>query len=402
MKIGILKETKTPPDRRVPFTPYQVRKLADNYPMHEFKVQSSPLRAYSDEEYQSAGIPVTEDVSDCDILMGVKEVTLDKLQAAKTYLFFSHTAKEQSHNQKLFQHLSRLECTLIDYEYLLENNVRVVAFGYWAGVIGAYNAILGYGLQHRNYELKPAHHCRNLAEMKEELGKVRADIPMKIVITGEGRVAGGASEILLSAGIKRIHPEEFPAWQGHEHVFCHTGPQHYTRHFSGKEFDFNDFIRHPSNYESSFSSYMNAANILIACHFWDVHSPHFFTPLDMQNPAFKIRLVSDISCDVPGPIPTTLRVSEMNTPFYGVHRFSCQEIEPFDPDQVTVSAVDNLPSALPRDASEDFGNALLKKVIPELLKEKPGEMIRRAMLLKKGRLTEPFSYLKDYLEGIRS
>jgi len=400
MKTGILRETKQPPDRRVPLTPHHVKELGTAYPDHQFTVQSSPIRVFSDEEYRKESVQVKDDLDNCDLLLGVKEVALDKFLPDKTYLIFSHTAKEQPQNQKLLQKLSALKCTLIDYEYLTHNEVRVVAFGYWAGIVGAYNALLAYGLESGLYELKPPQECLDLDEMRKELLKVKYNRAMHIVITGEGRVASGASEILSAAGIQRVTPKDFLLHAGDENIYCHTGPQHYTRHFANKKFDFDHFIHHPGDYESNFTSFAHKANILVACHFWDNRSPHFFTTLDLQNPEFRIRLISDISCDIPGPIPTTLRTSIIDSPFYGVKRSDCTEIPAFDPDQITVAAVDNLPSALPRDASEDFGDALVRSVIPHLLSEEDNEIIEGATILKEGKLTPKFSYLKNYLEGV--
>jgi alanine dehydrogenase len=362
-------------------------------------VQKSDIRAYTDKEYANIGIEVVDDVSSCNVLLGVKEVEKEMLISGKTYLFFSHTAKMQPYNQTLLQEASRKEITLVDYEYLTDNKERVVAFGYWAGIVGAYIAMLGIGLQTSVYKLKPASQCVDLKEMKRELKKVRFTQPKKIVITGEGRVASGAVEMLAAAGIKRISPDSYINNSFDKTVFSQIGPQHYTKHKLGKEFEFQEFVNSPQNFESAFNPYAAVSDVIVACHFWDPKSPVFFTSNQMQNNDFRIRFIADISCDIDGPIPTTIRASTLENPFYGISRTNGREINPFTRGEITVMAVDNLPGGIPRDASEDFGNGLIKSVLPELLTNQPGEIIRQATILDKGKLTESFSYLENYLKG---
>lgn len=399
MRIAILKETKSPPDRRVSLIPEQVKRLKKLYPQHSWVVQSSPIRAYSNEEYSNVGVTIVEGVKDCDILLGVKEVEKECLIAGKTYLFFSHTAKFQEYNQALLEKLAALGNTIIDYEYLVKSSVRVVAFGYWAGVVGAYNALLGYGLKTKAYTLKPAHACVNLQELKRELKKVVFSKAIRIVLTGEGRVASGAIEMLEHANLQKQSSEDYLKQPHEENVYCQIGPQHYTKHSDGKTFDFNTFVKHPDVYESRFIPYAKCSDMYIACHFWEEKSPVFFTKSQMRSSDFKIRLIADVSCDIQGPIPTTIRASSIESPFYGVDLLSGQEIAPFVEGQLSVMAVDNLPGELPRDASKDFGEKLIEHVIPALISDAKSEMIEHATILKKGELTEKFTYLKDFLSG---
>jgi alanine dehydrogenase len=399
MQIGIIRETKMPIDRRVPLIPTQVKELSRRHPEHEFVVQKSDIRAYQNKEYANIGIKMVDDVNSCDILLGVKEVDKEMLIPGKTYLFFSHTAKLQPYNQSLLQEASRKKITLVDYEYLKANKERVVAFGYWAGIVGAYEAMLGIGLQNSDHIMKPAVQCVDLQDMKNELKKSKLLEPIKIVVTGEGRVASGAIEMLEAARIERVSPASFIDRSTDKTVYCQIGPQHYTKHKAGKEFDFKEFISTPQNFISTFYPFAKVSDVFIACHFWDPKSPVFFTLDQMQNKDFRIRFIADISCDIDGPIPTTVRASNLEKPFYGINRLTGEEIDPFNKSEITVMAVDNLPGGIPRDASEDFGNGLMKSVLPELLLKQPGEIIRQATILDKGKLTEPFSYLEDYLKG---
>ncbi len=399
MKIGILRETKTPPDRRVPFSPQQVKLLMEQHSGTEVAVQPSPIRCFRDEEYAGAGVTLQEDLQDCDVLMGVKEVKADTLLPDKTYFFFSHTAKKQPYNRHLLQTVLEKRIRLVDYEYLTTpDGARVVAFGHWAGIVGAYNGLRAWGERTGDYALKPAWQCHDRKEMMAELHKVKLP-PIKILITGGGRVAYGALETLEPLHLTQVAPEEFLTTTYDEPVICRIDPDHYVRRKDDAMFDLKHFFEHPEMYRSVFFPYTQVTDLFIACHYWDPRSPVFMTPEDYRTPGFKIKVIADVSCDIGEPIPSTLRASTIEEPFYGYDPQTGRESDPFDPKNVTVMAVDNLPGELPRDASEDFGNMLMKRVMPALLGEDRDGIIERATIAENGRLTEHFSYLQDYVEG---
>ena len=399
MKIGILRETKTPPDRRVPFSPQQAAALMRQYPGLQVVVQPSEIRGFADGEYEAAGVPLQEDLSDCDVLMGVKEVKTGTLIPGKTYFFFSHTAKKQPYNRGLLQEILRRGIRLVDYEYLTTpEGVRVVAFGRWAGIVGAYNALRAWGERTRAYALKPAWQCHDRKEMMDELKKVRLPA-MKILITGGGRVAFGALETLEPLQLRQVAAEEFLTGTWDEPVLCRIDPDHYVVRKDFRPFELQDFIRHPGEYRSVFFPFATVTDLFIACHYWDPRSPVFLRPEDYRDPRFSIRTIADVSCDIGKPIPSTLRASTIAEPFYGYDPATGEETEPFREDVVTVMAVDNLPGELPRDASEDFGRMLMEKVMPALLGHDDEGIIQRAVIAEDGHLTERFSYLRDYVEG---
>lgn len=398
-RIGILKETKIPPDRRVPFSPGQIRDMKDHFPRTIFCIQPGPIRCFADHEYAEHGIDLSEDLSDCDILLGIKEIQPDTLIQGKTYMFFSHTGKMQPHNRKLLQEIGKRRITLIDYEYLTDQkNNRLVAFGKWAGIVGAYNGLRAYGERYRLFLLKPAHQCFDLREMKNELNKVVLPA-IKILITGGGRVANGAMEILGSLNIKEIIPEEFLERNFNEPVLCRIDPWYYVRRKDDSVFNMDHFVTHPDQYESIFKQYAKVTDLFMACHYWDPASPVFMKPTDMREPDFRIKVIADISCDVNGPIPSTIRTSSIENPFYGYYPPAESETSPYDPASITVMAVDNLPGELPRDASEYFGELLMKNIIPQLFEGDPDGIIERATIMRNGVLTERFRYLQNYLEG---
>lgn len=397
--LGIVRETKDPPDKRVPLTPVQCRELQDLYPGLQIIVQSSDFRCFTDMEYTSQGITIREDLSGCDVLMGVKEVKPGSLINGKSYFFFSHTAKKQPYNRKLLQAVVSKSIRLIDYEYLTgEDQVRVVAFGRWAGVVGAYNGLRGFGLRNGTFELKPASNCKDLKDLMSglqslDMGKTR------IAVTGGGRVAGGAREILNAAGIIEVTPGEYLGREFDRPVYTRLDPWHYTRRSDGSTFDFGHFMAHPGLYENAFTPYAEKTHIYYACHFWDPLSPVFFTREELANGNIPISVVADISCDINGPIPSTIRASTIAEPFYGYDPGTGNEGDSFAENCITVMAVDNLPGELPRDASSDFGAALKEHVIPELLDIKETGMLGRATIAEGGSLSARYSYLEDYLEG---
>ncbi len=397
--IGVVRETKNPPDKRVPLTPIQCQKLQKLHKNLLIIVQPSDNRCFSDAEYAAAGVSLSEDLSACQVLMGVKEVVIDSLVAGKTYLFFSHTAKKQPYNRGLLNAVVDKKIRLADYEYLTnEAGVRVVAFGRWAGVVGAYNGLRALGLRTGMFHLKPAFDCYDLQEVKIELRKVNAG-KIKIVLTGGGRVAGGALEILEMAGIPSTDPGSFLENEFDQAVYTRLDPWHYTRRKDGAEFDFDHFVAHPGMYKNSFQSFAKRTDLFIACHFWDPNSPVLLTREELLRDDVPISIVADISCDIAGPIASTLRASTIAEPFYGYDPKTGKETKPFQEESVTVMAVDNLPGELPRDASADFGAALIEHVIPELLGLADTGMLDRASISSQGALTERYAYLQNYLEG---
>ena len=400
MKIGILRETKTPPDKRVPLTPMQCKQLMQQYPELEILVQPDGYRAFTNDEYKAAGISLKQDLSDCDILMGVKEVKKDTLLTGKTYFIFSHTAKKQSYNRELLRSVLEKKIRLVDYEYLTnEDNTRVVAFGRWAGIVGAYNGLRGWGLRHQKYNLKPAWQCRDRKELFSELSKVKLN-RIKILITGGGRVAQGAMEIFSAIGIRKTEPEDYLSKDFNETVYCQLNPWNYVKRLDRQEFELHHFFHFPEEYETTFLPYTKKTDLLVACHFWDPRSPVFMTIEDMRKEDFNIKLIADVSCDINGPIPSTIRPSAISDPFYGFSPENETEGPAFTPENITVMAVDNLPGELPRDASEDFGYKLMTEVFPFLLGEKEGEIVERATIAENGSLTPSFAYLEDYVKGI--
>ena len=396
IKIGVLREEKSPPDKRVPLTPLICSELLRKYPALDIVVQPSKIRCYSDDEYTSFGISLQEDLGDCDVLMGLKEVPAEKLIPNKRYFFFSHTIKKQAHNRKLMKALIANNIKMTDYETLTDkNNNRIIGFGRYAGVVGAYNGILGYGLKYDLFRLKPANLCRDRAEMEEELKRVK--LPnIKIALTGGGRVANGVIETLSALRIRKVTADEFLSNSFREPVYCQLNPRDYVERPEDHNFDLNDFFKNPEHFVSKFVPYTKVTDLFISSHYWDPRSPKLFTKEDMKANDFHISVIADITCDIDGSVPTTMRASTIQQPFYGYNILNDKEDLPFNKDTVCIMAVDNLPCELPRDASDDFGKDLTERVLPYLFGEDEFNIINRATICENGQLNKGFEYLKDY------
>ncbi len=399
-KIGIIREGKKPIDRRVPLTPLHAATVKETYPKVNVVCQESNIRCYTDEEYRQAGIKIVEDVSDCDVLMGVKEVPIEDLIEGKTYFFFSHTIKEQAYNRDLLRAVLDKKIRLVDYETLTNTRgQRVVAFGRYAGLVGAYNAIWTFGQRYNLFSMKRARDCFDLEELKQELRRVKVPA-IKIVLTGGGRVAKGAMEIMSTLGIRKITPARFLEEDFDYPVYTQLNTRDYVANATGADFVRDEFYKHPEKFTNDFLKYSRHADVLIACAFWDPRAPVLFERKDMIRNDFKIRIIADITCDIEGSIPSTKRPATIEDPVYDYDPTGDTVDPPFsDEGNISVMAVDNLPCELPRNASEDFGNEILNHVLPALLSGDKEEVIARATITENGKLTKRYAYLQDYVDG---
>ena len=397
MKIGLIREGKTPPDKRVALSPSQCVSVQKQYPELRLVVQPSSVRKFTDKEYANLGIVLQEDLFDCDILIGVKEVPKKDLLANKTYFFFSHTIKEQPYNRDLLLKMLSLNIRMIDYETLTNpKGKRLIGFGRYAGIVGCYNGFLAQGKSSGTYNLKPAHLCADRKEMELQLSKIKLD-PIKIVLTGSGRVGNGILELIHLIGIQEVSKQDFLSKSYNQPVFVHLGTLDYNERIDGTLASKSDFYRNPSLYRSSFLKYAKTAEMFIAGHYYSADSPFLFTRDEAKLKEFKIRTVADVSCDIDGPVACTIMPSTILDPIYGYNTITEQIDDCTKPEVITVMAVDNLPCELPKDASEDFGKELIKHILPCLLTSDPNKIIERATICENGSLSKHYSYLENYL-----
>lgn len=394
LKIGLIREGKIPPDNRVALTPAQCKWIEGNKSI-SIVVQHSPNRCYSDEEYIKAGIEVKEDVSECDILFGIKEVPIDMLIPNKKYFFFSHTRKLQSYNQKLLQSIINKNITLIDYECLEhEDGTRLIGFGFFAGVVGAHNGMMAYGTRTGSYSLHRVYKKKNFQELIHTYFGLKLP-KVKVVVTGSGRVAHGILEIMNLMEIHEAEPDEFKTTQFSYPVYVHLkGADLYVNKLTGI-YTRKEFHDHPEYYKCLFEDYISETDILLNGIYWYEKVPRLFQMEDMKKENFRIKTIADISDDKYGSVPCNLGESTMEDPVYGVNKMTGERTAPYVEGSVDVMAVGNLPNELPRDASRYFGEQLIKYILDDLITGS-SKIIDEAMIIDKGKLTDNFLYMKNY------
>jgi alanine dehydrogenase len=398
LRLGIIREGKTPPDQRVPLTPQQCVTLQERHAELQIFVQPSSVRRISDQEYAAAGLHLQDDLSHCDVLIGVKEVNIADLIPSKTYLFFSHTHKLQPYNAGLLAAVLDRKIRLIDYELLKRpSGKRIIGFGRWAGLVGAYNGLRAYGLKSGRFSLPKAIECKDLKEMLAHAESADLPADFRIVLTGSGRVGQGALEVLKHMKLRGVHKEDFMRMDFPEPVYVHLDIDDYNERVDGQPFDYEEFITDATGYRSTFMPFGHRANFFIAGHFWADGSPFLFSREDMRDPSWMVEVVADISCDIDGPVACTIRPSTIADPIYGYDPSGEKEC-PFDQQgAITVMAVDNLPCELPRDASEGFGRELMEQVIPLLIEgDTDGILHAASETTLSGELNAPFAYLSEY------
>ena len=399
MKFAIIKERKNPPDRRVVFSPSKLKELVNQFPKAQIKVESSDIRVFPDEQYQDAGFEVVNDVSDCDVMIGVKEVPIDALIPNKKYFFFSHTIKKQPYNRKLLKAILEKNIELYDHETITnEKGFRLIGFGRFAGIVGAYNGFRAWGLKYNTWQLPKAGPLPNQTALIKELNSIK--LPnIKILLTGSGKVSNGSQEMLDAMKIKRVTVEAYLNETFKEPVYCKIDVLDYNKRKDGKVIDNFDFFNNPQAYESDFMRFAKVTDYFIAGHFYGDGAPYLYTRGDVKSPDFNIKVVADISCDVDGPVATTLRASTIADPIYGYDPKTETEIDYKNDNAIVVMAVDNLPCELPQDASEGFGEMFLQHVIPAFFNNDKDGVLERAKITENGKLTTRFSYLQDYVDG---
>jgi len=399
MKFGIIKERKNPPDRRVVFSPEKLKEFQEKFSDSEIKVESSDIRVFSDESYEKIGLEVTNDVSDCDVLFGVKEVPIDALINNKKYFFFSHTIKKQPYNRKLLLAILDKKIELFDHETIIkENGARLIGFGRYAGIVGAYNGFRAIGLKNETFNLPKAETLDSQKELISALNNI--NLPnIKILLTGKGKVAYGAKEILDGMNLKKVSVDAYLNQNFDEPVYCLVDVLDYNKRKDGQVLNHRDLYSNPENYVSDFMRFAKVTDFFIAGHFYGNGAPYLFTREDAKSKDFHIKFVADISCDVDGPVASTLRASTIADPIYGYNPQSESEVDYKDKNAIVVMAVDNLPCELPKDASEGFGELFLQNVIPAFFNNDKDGVLQRAKMTENGKLTERFAYLQDYVDG---
>ena len=399
MKFGLIREQKNPPDRRVVLSPEACQKVLSAYEEAVIIVEPSPIRTFTDQEYRAAGVEVASKMQECDVLLGVKEVPIDHLIPNKKYFFFSHTIKKQPYNRKLLRAILHKNIEMYDHEVITnEKGIRLVAFGRYAGIVGAYNGFRAFGIKNNVYELPKAEKLADQRALISELKKIPLS-NIKVLLTGKGRVGNGAKEMLDGMNLKEVGVKDYLETTFDHAVYCQIDVDEYNLRKDGTKGNMQDFFDNPGEYRSNFFRFAKVTDFYIAGHFYGDGAPFLFTREDAKQPEFKINTVADISCDIDGPVATTLRASTIADPMYGYDPVSESETDYKNKNAIAVMAVDNLPAELPRDASAGFGDAFVEHVIPAFFNKDADGILERARMTKNGKLTKRYGYLQDYVDG---
>lgn len=399
MKFGIIRERKDPPDRRVVLSPAACQNVLSRFPKAEICIESSSIRVFSDQEYSEKGLQVVQDVESCEVLLGVKEVPIDALVPDKKYFFFSHTIKKQPYNRDLLRAILDKNIELYDHEVITNpKGQRLVAFGRYAGIVGAYNGFRTFGFKYDLFHLPKAETLKDQQALIAELQKI--NLPnIKILLTGRGRVGNGAKEMLDAMGLKKVGVDDYLKKTFQEPVYCQIDASEYNKRKDGVRGNKADFFKNPQEYRSNFFRFAKVTDFYIAGHFYGDGAPYLYTREDVKHPDFKIKVVADISCDIDGPVATTLRASTIADPIYGYDPRTETETDFKKEGAIAVMAVDNLPCELPRDASNGFGEAFSKYVIPAFFDGDADGILQRARMTQNGKLTQRYAYLQGYVDG---
>ena len=405
--IGILNESRAD-ESRAPIAPKQVIEIKKKFPKINITVQPSKKRTFKDEEYKDNGAEISENLNDCNILFGVKEVDVDLLIPNKTYVFFSHTYKLNMKTlsnaqgtpgmdkKKLLKSILNKNIKLIDYENIrAPNGSRYLGFGRFAGIVGCYNTLNLFLIENNFQPLARAYKLNDYEKIIKNLSEVRFP-NFKLLVTGDGRVNKGVQEVLKYTNIHKVSPKEYLESTFPHPVFCNLDTKDYIIHPSKKYFDIKHFIAFPKEYKSSTFTYLKESNIFVSAHYWDPSSPKIFTKNQIQY-FNKLKIIGDVTCDIDGSVPTTIKSTSIENPNFYL------DIESFlETDQsnsgLSVMAVDNLPSELPRDSSAEFGHGIVNEVIPYLLETDDGRILN-ATITENGRFLEKYNYLERYINS---
>ena len=398
--IGIIRESRND-ENRTPLVPEHIKKYKESNQNINFIIQPSNSRCFSDEEYELCGAKINENLNECSIIFGVKEIDPNILINNRTYLFFSHTFKINKQQKNIEKHKKDLllsilnkKITLIDYENIRgKNGTRCLGFGRFAGIVGCYNTLNLLLKVLGKQSLASAYKINDYERLVLNLKNLYFP-KTKILVTGDGRVAKGVIELLNLTNIKAVSKKDFLEKKFDQPIFCNLETKDYVTNNSSTNFNLEHFIDNPQDYSSSALQYLKETDILISAHYWDPSSPKIFENEDLKV-LQNLKIVGDITCDINGSVPTTIRSTTIEEPNYWIERYNLKEIDENN-DGIAVMAVDNLPSELPRDSSTEFSEGIIKEVLPFLLKEDDGRILN-GTITTDGSFLEKYNYLNDYI-----
>ncbi len=428
--VGIRREDKNRWERRAPITPLAVRRLTDEHGIG-FVVQPSSLRIFGDDEYEKAGARIDEDLSDCNIVMGVKEIPVDFLREGGAYLFFSHTIKAQPHNMAMLARIMERGCTLLDYELIVDDSGRrTVFFGEHAGMAGMGETLvaLGQKLEARSVKnpfsaLEQPYAYASLAAFEKAVGNVGKEIsarglpaslgPIVFGFAGYGNVSRGAQRIIDLMPVIEIPPDELAGLRSKKdassrHVYKVVfKEEHMVEPLEGG-FDLGEYYGHPDLYRGVMDRYLAHLDVLMNCIFWTDRYPRLLTRTmarDLCASSFsRLLVVGDISCDIAGAIEITSKATMPDVPCFTVDPHAGTVEDGVAAQGITVMAVDNLPCELSEESTRSFSDALIDLIPPMARATWSGDLeslglaraIFDAIIVHRGKLRPRFEHLEEH------
>ncbi len=429
--IGIRREDKNQWEKRTPIVPKHANELVKDYNINVL-VQPSPIRVFKDKEYENAGAKISEDLSGASVIFAVKEIPLELFLKNKTYAFFSHTIKGQDYNMPMLREMMKLDCNLIDYEKIVDiRGRRLVFFGRFAGLAGMVDTLWALGERVRWQGFKTPFfkihktvdydglndvkkHIVSIGKKIEKNGLPEELTPLIIGFAGYGNVSNGAQEILDLLPVREIRPAQIESVLHNPSNKCiykvvFKEEDMVTPVSSKKDFDLQDYYKHPENYTSIFENYLPFLTVLMNAIYWDERYPRLITKKYLKEKIaeedFKLKVIGDISVDVAGAVEFTLKTTTPANPVFVYNPLNDDFEDGFTSEGIVVMAVDNLPCELPRESSKAFSETL-KDFIPSIAKadyavsydkiDLPSE-IKNALILHKGKLTPNYKYINKFL-----
>lgn len=432
--IGIRREDKNPWERRVPLIPVQARELIQKHDL-EIWLQPSSTRVFRDEDFVQEGVKIEENLSPCSIFLAIKEIPVNFFQRGKIYLFFSHTTKGQPHNMAMLKRMKELDCTLIDYEKIVdEKGRRLLFFGKQAGQAGMIDTFWALGQkllreikENPFSQIKQAFKYSSLVEAKEEIKKIGwriynegfhpSLVPLFCGFTGYGHVSQGAQEIFNLFPYEEITPEKMISFIKEKNYTSNKlykvvfKEQHMVKPVSPKDnFILQDYYQNPQKYRSVFESYLPYLTVLVNCIYWEPKYPKFVTKkflkkLYEDDSSPRLRVIGDISCDIQGAVECTVKATNPENPVFTYDPLREKAIDGFEGRGVVVMAVDNLPAEISLESSISFSQAF-KLLVPaiaaadysrDFAKCSLPNAVKKAVILYRGKFTSNYQYMKKFL-----
>ena len=429
--IGIRREDKNRWERRTPLIPKDVIKYVQQG--YKFVVQPSPIRAFADEQYRDAGAKIEEDLSDVELILGIKEIPVDKIIPDKTYMIFSHTVKGQKYNMAMLKKIMDTNSTLIDYELIRDDKGRrLIFFGKYAGNAGIVDTLsyLGkrlasQGIDNPFFKLQQAYRYETLDNIKNEMegigqmikekGLSEDLVPFVVGIAGYGHVSQGVQEVLSSLPVEEISPtdiDKIPADKNKIFKVIFKEKDLVRRNDEGN-FELQEYYNYPQFYHSVFSKYLPYLTVLMNTIYWDQRYPRLLTKEDAKNyKKWRLKIIGDISCDVDGAIEITVKDTDPGNPVYLYDPLTGEIVDGYKGEGLLVMAVSNLPAEIPVDSSVEFSRVLsgfLHDIVNSFRGEFPEDFnewkipsfIKRSVIVFRGKLTPDYLYLEDKIKEVQ-